>query len=292
MTLTQRNDSPIRQYRPPVGKLIKMSQWADYTARGLSPWSYLRVLGIDRDTVTVRHAPNPTVPAEDGEQFTIPLYTVDAPVGWEPRYTIHAKPEQAKVIVKDWFSRGIVVRQSHDMSGSMPKAFQPLTSGAVPGSPHWQFCEDTDVITAEDCPKLFRVIAVTEEEITSATLGYPADKDCKHCQGTGRRSVTELATIRHEAIEVTRARIVSNEDYAKLETTEREGKIPIEDYRAHSDTFRCHCHYGALGRLGRTKRGKLFSQMRADGWEVKYFPYAGGYWRRWRETIVHDWQGQ
>ena len=85
MTLDKRNDSTIRQYRPHVGKLVKMSMFADYTERGLNPWSWLRVIGIDRDTVTVRLAPNPTVIADDREQFTIPLYVVDTPIGWEPR---------------------------------------------------------------------------------------------------------------------------------------------------------------------------------------------------------------
>jgi hypothetical protein len=224
MTLSRRNDSKIRQYRPKVGQLIGMSEFSDYTSRGMSPWGRLRVIGIDQDTVTVRHAPHPMdATCDDPSQITIPLYVVRVPVGWEPKYTIHCKPEQAETIIKDWFARGIVVRQSHDMSGGMSTAFQPLTNGTLPGSPHWQFPEDTDVIMPEDCARLFKVVAVEREEITSATLGYPADPNC------------------------------------------------------------------TLSRMGRTKRAKLFKTMRADGWEVQYVPYAGGYWERTRKTLVHDW---
>lgn len=271
MTLTERNNSTIRQYRPKIGQLITMSLFSDYTTRGLSPWGRLRVIGIDKDTVTVRHAPHPMdSTCDDPSHLTIPLYVVRPPVGWEPRYTIHCKPEQTETIIKDWFSRGIVVRQSHYLSGSMPTAFQPLTNGIPPNSPHWQFPEDTDVIMPEDCARLFKVVAVESEEITSATLGFPADMACNHCHGTGRRTVAELATIRKETLAQT---------WNLINT----GKIPLEDLT--STDFRCHCHYGALTRMGRTKRAKLFKEMHAQGWKVRY---AGGYWIRTRETLVHD----
>ena len=274
MTLDKRNDSTIRQYRPHVGKLVKMSMFADYTERGLNPWSWLRVIGIDRDTVTVRLAPNPTVIADDREQFTIPLYVVDTPIGWEPRYTIHVKSEQLETVM-GWLPRGIAVRQSHDMSGSMPTAFQPLTDGIEPNSPHWQFPESTDVIMPDDCPRLIRVVKVEQEEITSETLGYPAVKDCPHCHGSGRRSVAELAGIRKETLATT----------WNLVNT---GEIHLDDM---TDTdFRCHCHYGAVSRMGRTERGQLFKKMRADGWVIEFVRYGGGYWERSRETVVKDWE--
>jgi hypothetical protein len=273
--MTLRNDSTIRQYRPKVGQLISMGQWTDYTSRGLSPWGRLRVIGIDKDTVTVRYAPHPMdASCDDQSQITIPLYTVQPSIGWEPRYTIHCKPEQVET-VKSWFARGIVCRQSHNMSSSMPMAFQPLTDGVLPGSPHWQFPEDTDVIMPEDCARLFRIVSVEQEEITSAVLGYPADPNCHRCKGTGRRTVAELAIVRKSTLAQT---------WDDINT----GKIPLDDLT--STDFRCHCaQYGAMTRMGRTKRAKLIKQMRADGWQVEYRPYAGGYWERRRETIVHDW---
>lgn len=283
MTLGKRNDSTIRQYRPTIGQLISMSQFSDYTSRGLSPWGRLRVIGIDASTVTVHHAPHPADPTcDDPSPITIPLYTVQFPIGWEPRYTIHCKPEQSQTVINEWFKRGIVVRQSHDMSGSMPTAFQPLVSGQLPRSPHWQFPENTDVILPDDCPRLFRVVEVQQEEITSEVLGYPADPNCTSCSGTGRRTIAQLAEVRNETVEQTWGLINA-------------GKIPLDDLThispVHSafDTFRCHCHYGAMARMGRAKRAKLIKQMRADGWEVEYRPYAGGFWERRKETLVHDW---
>ena len=272
MTL-RRNNSTIRLYRPKVGQLIGMSEWSDYTSRGLSLWGRLRVIGIDKDTVTVKHAPHPMDASfDDASQITIPLYTVQLPIGWEPRYTIYRKPEETEKVL-GWFARGIVCRQSHNMSSSMPMAFQPLTDGILPGSPHWQFPEDTDVIMPEDCARLFRVVSVEKEEITSATLGYPADPNCQTCHGSGRRTVEELAILRKETL-------------AQTWDLVNRGEITLEDLT--SVDFRCHCHYGALGRMGRTKRAKLFKEMRADGWDVHYVPYAGGFWERTRETIVHD----
>jgi hypothetical protein len=257
-----------------------MSEWSDYTSRGISPWERLRVIGIDKDTVTVKHAPHPmNASFDDTSQITIPLYTVQLPIGWESRYTIYCKPEETEKVL-EWFARGIVCRQSHNRSSSMPMAFQPLTDGVLPGSQHWQYPEDTDVIMSQDCARLFRVVSVEKEEITSATLGYPADPNCKKCQGTGKRTIAQLSEIRNETVEQTWELIDA-------------GKIPLDvlTHVAHHsafETFTCHCHYGALGRMGRTKRAKLFKDMRAAGWVVHYVPYAGGFWERTRETIVHD----
>lgn len=44
-----------------------------------------------------------------------------------------------------------------------------------------------------------------------------------------------------------------------------------------------------LSTMNRKERNKAFADMRADGWIVEYVRYAGGYWTRRRETIVHDW---
>lgn len=253
--LSRLNNSPIRQYRPKLGTLVTMAEFADYTSRGLSPWGRLRVIGIDAELVTVQHAPSPLDVTKDTEQFTIPLERVQTPIGWEPRYTIYCKPEELDKAL-GWFARGLVVRQSHNMSGSMPTVFQPLSDdGTVPATPHWQFPEDTDTLTAEECKRLVRVVKVEREEVTSATLGYPPVSDCGHCHGTGRRTVTELASIRHD----------------------------------NPDTFRCHCHSDALGRMGRSKRARLFKSWESQGWTVTYQRFAGGYWERTRETVVRDW---
>jgi hypothetical protein len=277
MTLSRLNNSPIRQYKPTKGTRITLAEFQHYgivaqqhPEHNLSVWSNFTVHYITEDSVYVEHYNA----GNTGVCYFVPLVWISIPIGWHPRYTIHCKAEQAQTIINDWFTRGIVVRQSHDMSGSMPTAFQPLTDDALPSSPHWQFPEDTDVIPAEDCARVFRVVAVEQEEITSAVLGYPADPNCHMCKGTGRRTVAELAIVRQETLAQT---------WDGINT----GKIPLDNLT--STDFRCHCaQYGAMTRMGRTKRAKLVKRMRADGWKVAYRPYAGGYWERSRETVVHD----
>jgi len=285
MTL-KRNDSTIRQYRPAVGTKIKLSEFSQYgivakqhPEDSLSVWSWFVVRATKEFSVDAEHYNA----GNTGIVYALPLEWIDPPIGWEPRYTIYCKPEQAQTIVRDWFARGIVVRQSHDMSGSMPKAFQPMTDGILPGSPHWQYPEYPDVIMPEDCARLFRVVSVEKEEITSVTLGYPADPTCTSCSGTGRRTIAQLAEVRKETVETTWA-LIDNGTIQNLEDVQT-----VSNVHSAFDTFRCHCHYGALGRMGRTKRAKLFKEMRAAGWDVHYVPYAGGFWERTRETIVHDW---
>ena len=204
----------LRKYIPKVGAKVKLREWSDYTSHNLHVWAWFDVLRVNEDGTIVLQHDNA---GEKLEVVTVPSETIAAPIGWEPRYTIYCKPEQAEKIVNEWFARGIVVRQSHNLSGSMPTAFQPADNSA---QPHWQFPEVTDSIPPELCPQLFRVVSVVTEEINS----------------------------------------YSNPEHP--------------DLRA----------------MGRTKRGKAIQAMRADGWSVRYVPYAGGFWERQRETVVHDWE--
>jgi hypothetical protein len=256
-----------RQYIPRDGQKVKMREWGDYTSRGIQVWAWLRVVATVEQTVSfeVLNGDQPT-----NHFSSCPIEAIQAPLGWESVYTIYCKPDLAQTIVSYWFTRGIVVRANHDMGSGAGSAFQPMDNS---GQPHWKYPEVSDAIPPELCKEVFRVVAVEQEEITSATLGYPAQPDCTHCKGTGRRTIAELASIRGETAEKTRELIAS-------------GAITIDDMR--DDSFRCHCHYGALGRMGRTRRAKLFKEMRKDGWEVKYVPYAGGFWERRRETVIHE----
>ena len=203
----------LRQYIPKVGAKVKMRTWFDYTSRNLTVWAWFEVLRVNADGTIVMQHDNA---GEKLEIVTVPYEVIDAPIGWEPRYTIYCTPEQAETIVSNWFTRGIVVRQSHDLGGRMPTAFQPMDNAE---QPHWQFPEVTDAIPAEDCAKLFRVVSVVTEEINS----------------------------------------YSNPSHPKLR------------------------------KMGRTKRAMAIKAMEADGWTVRYVPYAGGFWERQKETVVHDW---
>jgi len=184
-----------RQYIPETGTLVKLATWEDYTKVTGKPcnWSHFTVREVRQETdcVTLEHYNA----GNTGEFFTAHLSQIAKPIGWKSQYTIYVKPDKVETVLS-WFSRGIVVRQSHDMSGSMPTAFQPMDNSA---QPHWQFCEVTDAVPAEDCRKVFRVVKIETEDIYDVYL-IP-QTDCKHCNGTGRRTLTELGAIRHESIE-------------------------------------------------------------------------------------------
>jgi hypothetical protein len=280
------NNSPVRQYVPAIGSRVKLALWEHYSAVqsqhpefSIATWGWLTVRDIIADNAHVEYYNA----GDTGIFFSIPLACITPPIGWQPRYTIHCKPEKVSEVMS-WFARGIAVRQSHDMSGSMPTAFQPLTDGKVPDSPHWQFPETTDIIPASDCPRLIRVVQVEREEITNATLGYPPDPNCTRCAGTGRRTIAQLAEARNETVERTWT-LIDSGAIANLDNLITDG------HHSAFDTFRCHCtQYGALSRMGRTKRAKLLKVMQSDGWTVEYKPYAGGYWERTRFTTVKDWQ--
>jgi hypothetical protein len=269
-----------RIYTPEVGKLVKMRTFENYTSRGIHPWAWLKVFDVTPALVSFRIMNGPN---ETDHFSTCLLSDIQPPLGWESTYTIYAKPEQAETIVNDWFARGIAVRQSHDMGGSMPTAFQPMDNSA---SPHWQFTEVTDAIPAADCRKVFRVVSVIEEEITGKLLGL-FDPSCTFCKGSGRDSAKRIAKVREvseESIkESIREGLTEDEETKRLSTN-----CHVTNYDDADGTFECTCHYGAIKALGRTKRGKLFAAMRSEGWLVTFVRYAGGFWIRRRETVIHE----
>ena len=262
----------LRKYVPAIGKTVKMKDFNDYTSRGIHVWAHLKVIAIVDEIVSFQVLNGQT---ETNHFSSCPLSAIDPPIGWEERYTIYCKDlEQANKIVSDWFTRGIVVRQSHNLNPSyMPKAFQPMDNS---NTPHWQFPEITDSILPKDCPKLFRVIVVTEEEITGKLLGL-TDPNCNRCNGTGKDTVSRLASVREQTEDEIRALI-------------SESEIRVDGFDANAGTFECNCHYRAVSGLGRTKRAKLFNELKKDGWKIERVPYAGGYWIRHKETVIHEWE--
>jgi hypothetical protein len=265
-----------RQYIPAIGKSVKLKEWSDYSTRGIHVWSWMRVHSINSDgaVVQVLNGSEPT-----GEVLTVPLASINPPIGWQSQYTIYCKPEKVETVLS-WFARGIVVRQSHDMSGSMPKAFQPMDNSA---QPHWQFCEVTDAIPAEECSKVFRVIKVETEDVYDVYL--VPQSDCAHCHGSGRRTLAELERIRNETVSEVKRKIAIPVDPYRANDS-----IHLNGYSEETETFECHCIRGGFRTLGRSKRAKLIKEWARDGWSTRYVPYAGGFWERTRETVVQDWQ--
>jgi hypothetical protein len=262
MTLT-------RQYTPAIGKSVKMREFSDYTQRNISVWAWMRVHSINSDGVTVQvlNGAEPT-----GQIVNIPLSAIAPPIGWKSQYTIYVKPAQVETVLS-WFARGIVVRQSHDMSSSMPTAFQPMDNS---DKPHWQYPEATDAVSAEDCSKVFRVVKVEQEDVYDIYL--VPDAACESCKGTGRDSLARVNACRVE-----RGFPPCNE-----ETVSHIGSR--QGWEADTQTFECHCIRGGFRLLGRSKRAKLIKEWAKDGWVTVYNNHGEhSYWSRTRETVIQDW---
>ena len=207
-----------RQYVPTIGKRIKLANWEDYakvTGKSCNwEWFTVREVRPETNCATIERYNA----GDTGEFFTAHLSQIAPPIGWKSQYTIRCKPEQVEDVLS-WFARGIVVRQSHDMSGPMPTAFQPMDNSE---QPHWQFCEVTDAVPAAETRKVFRVAKVETEDIYDVYL--VPQTDCKHCAGTGRRTLAELAGIRHESIaELKRKMAIAPEPYRTNESLHLNG---------------------------------------------------------------------
>jgi hypothetical protein len=115
---------------------------------------------------------------------------IEPPLGWKPTYEMLCKDrKQADKVVSDWFKRGIVVWSNHDLgsSGCGGSAFTPADLGTDSvASPHWRFTGvPTEVIAAEDCPKVF-TIKVYEEWEPSLPEGRKArDEEIRRLRESG-----------------------------------------------------------------------------------------------------------
>lgn len=259
----------LRQYVPPIGKSIKMREWSDYASRDINVWAWLRVQSINSDGVVIQVL-NGNAPTS---QFAhIPFSAIAPPIGWKARYTIHVGPDKVETVL-GWFERGIVVRQSHDMSGSMPTAFQPMDNS---GQSHWQFCEVTDSVPADECSKVFRVVKFERQDVYDVYL--VPDPNCVHCHGTGRDSLARVNQYRAER----------GMDPCDQETVSHLGSR--QGWDAQTQTFECMCVRGGFSKLGRSKRAKLIKEWALDGWKTEYVNHGEhSWWERTRETVVKDW---
>ena len=272
----------MRRYIPPIGQLVKLHEWDDYhkliVDNNLNPvvdeapgvWSWFTVREVNGDTVRLEYYNCGHEDASHtGKFYTIPLASIDAPIGWEPRYTMYVKPDKVDTVINDWFKRGVVLRQSHDISCMGRRTFQPMDNAE---QPHWMFPEVTDVIQPEDCPKIIRVVKIEEQEVN-----FVPDPQCGRCHGTGRDNVVRLAEARQSTVQVT-LRLIEN------------GDIQLIDFDAATGTYQCGCWASGFSMMSKKDRNRLKKEWEKDGWKVERIKYAGGYWIRTRETVVHDWK--
>lgn len=157
-----------RQYTPNVGDKIKLKDIYSYNKYGISLWAWLKVVRvIPADTVVfVRVLDGP---AETEQTAMVKLTALQKPIGWKPVHTITCKDiEQARRVRDDWFTRGIHVWASHDLSSAGRMAYTPVKeladlatdedTDSNPQSPHWQYTGNpVETILPPDCEKFFRI---------------------------------------------------------------------------------------------------------------------------------------
>lgn len=164
-----------RQWIPAAGDRVRLKAFWMYTA--LKPvggvpapgvWSPLTVVRVTvvqtsdacaAGTATVGYIPVGAAADTPAWECAVPLADLERPLGWKSAYDIYAtqSPDAAGVI-GGWFTRGIAVWTSHDLSAAGRMAFTPLTDGMPSGSPHWQFTANpVEVVPPELCPKVFTV---------------------------------------------------------------------------------------------------------------------------------------
>jgi hypothetical protein len=204
-----------RIWTPKVGDTVKMKAFWQYTELpndvdgNPSPgvWAHLVVKAIVSSAgmtwVSVEEHEESRPLDREGKPLwrcKIALNTIQPPLGWESVYTITAKDKaMAERVVNEWFKRGIVVWQSHDLGSSMGKAFTPVTEGDKPNSPHWQYTGNpVEIISAEDCPRIFSVEYEEEGKFNLPSF-YKADEQKEY----DKKRKAEVVRLRKEGWTVT-----------------------------------------------------------------------------------------
>lgn len=186
-----------RLYMPKDGQRVKFryeTQFIDQLrCAGVNSYAWYRVATVEGTIVHVRHAPVPNDPLRDEPTLlSVPLELVQPPTGWAPKYTIYVTDrDKADTVVNNWFTRGIVVRFSQDLSCAGNSTYQPLDNSQPV---HWQYGEVTDTVLAEDCAQVFRVVFVIEEEIN----GYANPEHPKLSSLTPKERKSVLEAMRKE----------------------------------------------------------------------------------------------
>lgn len=142
-------------------------------------WAWFEVLvaqepgsNITPALIKLRHiarAVNAPDPAWEG---WVDIDWIEVPLGWKPVYEIICKDkEQADKVVNEWFTAGVHVWQSQDLSCAGRLSFTPFGAaqtkpdGSDPVSPHWQYGkEPLESVEAGLCSIVFKVTWLEEWE--------------------------------------------------------------------------------------------------------------------------------
>lgn len=260
-----------RRYIPPVGARVRLRHMGDYVALGLPAWTMLTIGQLcNRDLVECYYEP--------AHITMVPFDYIAPPVGWQPRYTIHAAPDCIDKVLS-WLPRGIVVRFSQYI-GDGSTAFQPMDNA---GTPHWKFTEVTDRIAPEDTKDLIRVVKV---ETSEAFLAAP----CQYCNGTGiHTSNTALASQTRSNLLCVKCGIHLGFSFEQL------WHGYDEDCRyIHTPGWCWPCQGSGRGAdyIGgikdRKARAAAVAKLEREGWKV-WYRKTGQAWMMERETVVKEW---
>jgi hypothetical protein len=276
-----------RRYVPEIGKRIKLATFSDYSSRELHVWSWMEVQAVSGDTVTAEILNGSE---HTGQVVTVPLTSVDKPIGWAPRYTIHVQPDKVADVLA-WLKRGIVVRQSQYI-GDGSTAFQPMDNA---DQPHWKYGEITDAIPPAECDRVFRVVKL--ETVYDAGIPSP----CQYCNGTGIHTSNPSLTDQTESTD----RCETCGVHLHFSFDEPWHRKPNPSHLDKPDSYcsyvkpagHCWCCNGTgrgiahLSGMDPKQRKQAIKTLESEGWKV-WYQKRGSMWLMERETVVKDWAEQ
>lgn len=127
-----------KQYIPKPGDRVKLADWSSYSARKLTPWSWLQVLSIQEaghciDPIADLMVLNGDKPTE--QKVSVPVGEIEKPLYWEPVYSVYVADREQGEKVLSWLreGRGVKVWGSQDL-GTAGRTF--YTPGDA-NKPHW-----------------------------------------------------------------------------------------------------------------------------------------------------------
>lgn len=246
-----------RQYRPTYGTRVKFALGSDYTTRGINLWAWMRVISQDDqvalsgDLVALEVLNGDT---STGETLAAHVSTIEKPIGWQERYTIHVHGEKLATLL-DFMQRGLVVRQSQYI-GDGSVQYQAADAAETT---HWKYTQVTDRLTADEVVEFVKVVKVD----STFDAGIPAK--CEYCAGTGIRQA-QACHLNNAHLKPTPVNI--------------------------GDSFDCWtCNKGQsirhLAAMDAKERKLAIAELAREGWKV-WYQKVGRVWRMERETVVKE----
>lgn len=288
-------ERPVRVWAPKQGERVKLRTWDDYVSRGIGVWAWLRVEQVCMAVNTVDWTDNVDLTVLDGDRdtgraVTVPLASIQAPIGWKDRYTITVSPGKVGEVLQ-WFrdKRGIAVLQSHYMP-SCPTAFAPADNQ---GTRDWRFNgADKEVIPPELCDDVFRVVKLE----TWHDVSIPCA--CEYCEHGKRTRESNPQLIGQDTQVCEHCGVIAGFSFDQPYHARSYvfGRTDGQCDRVRQAAECWVCDGLGIGRRyltsikDRKEKDKAKRELQAQGWVLRYVN-AGKHsaWVGERETVVKDW---